>query len=342
VRDYAIFMLDPSGRIATWNPGAQHLKGYDAEEIIGRSFAIFYTAEDRERQHPTFELETATRDGRYEEEGWRVRKDGTRFWANVVITAVRDDAGELIGFAKVTRDLTESRAAEQALRTANVELDRFASVAAHDLSDPLRTIAGFADLLTREPLEERGREYLGFITSTATRMQALLSSLLTYARAGESAAPAEGVRLRDAADRVLSSLAIAVQERGAEVVVALPEDAVVAASAADVEIVLQNLVSNALKFGDPVRPRIEIAAERQGEAWRITVADNGVGIAPADQQRIFDAFERAHAELGRDGSGLGLAICERLVRRGGGSMGVDSALGQGSRFWVLLPPVATA
>ena len=122
VRDYAIFMLDPAGHILSWNPGARHLKGYDPEEIIGRHFSVFYTDEDRARDHPAYELEVAVREGRYEEEGWRVRKDGTRFWAQVTITAVRDDDGRLTGFAKVTRDLSERkrrrRRCEQARRGA--------------------------------------------------------------------------------------------------------------------------------------------------------------------------------------------------------------------------------
>ncbi len=167
VRDYAIFMLDPAGHIRSWNAGAQHLKGYEPEEIIGRHFSTFYTAEDRERRHPEHELEIAVREGRYEEEGWRLRKDGSAFWASVTITAVRDESGRLTGFAKVTRDLTERRRNEQALqkaveelRLSNAELDRFASIAAHDMTDPLRTISGFAEvLLEGDPTAEEAQEY---------------------------------------------------------------------------------------------------------------------------------------------------------------------------------------
>ncbi len=154
VRDYAIFMLDPAGHVLSWNAGAQRLKGYEHEEIIGRHFSTFYTAEDRARDHPANELRIAVRDGRYAEEGWRIRKDGGRFWASVTITAVRDEDGRLTGFAKVTRDLTERKRNEEALqkaveelRAANEELDRFAIVAAHDMADPLRTISGFAEVL---------------------------------------------------------------------------------------------------------------------------------------------------------------------------------------------------
>jgi signal transduction histidine kinase len=263
---------------------------------------------------------------------------------------VRDDRGELLGYAKVTRDLTTRRAAEEALRAAserlaevNLELDRFASVAAHDLSDPLRTIAGFADLLEREQLSPQGREFLGHIGSTAARMQRLVSNLLEYARSGEQVSPPEPVGLRDAAGHVLAGIAATVAERQAEVANHLPEDARVLAGGTDVELVLQNLVVNAIKFGDSEQPRVVIDGERAEGFWRVTVADNGTGISEDDRARIFEPFERAHGGgAAREGSGLGLAICERLVRRRGGSIGVDSEPGQGSRFWVLLPAAETA
>jgi PAS domain S-box-containing protein len=343
VRDYAIFMLDPGGHVVTWNVGAENIKGYAAEEIIGRHFSAFYTTEDRERGHPAHELELAAREGRFEEEGWRVRKDGTTFWAAVTITAMRNDDGMLDGYAKVTRDLTMRRAAEEALRAANEELDRFASLAAHDMSDPLRTIAGFAELLEKEELGPPATEWISHIVTTSDRMRRLLDSLLTFARAGEDAYPPGPVELRTTAVSVLASLAGAVRETGAEIIMRLPEEAVVWATTHDVELLLQNLVSNALKFGDSARPRVEIAAEPDGESWRLVVADNGLGIAHGDHERIFGAFERAHAEDGHHGSGLGLAICERVVHRHGGTIGVESTPGQGSRFWVLLPsPTATA
>jgi PAS domain S-box-containing protein len=342
VRDYAIFLLDPGGHVATWNAGAEHLKGYTAAEITGRHFSVFYTEPDRARDHPANELEIAAREGRYEEEGWRVRKDGTTFWASVTITAVRDESGTLVGFAKVTRDLSERRAAETSLLASNQELDRFASVAAHDLSDPLRTILGFAELLAGQPLPDEAQSFVGHITRTGVRMQRLLASLLDYARAGELPPSPDPVLLAEAADHVVASLAGLVEERGAQVRISVPDGATVSANLADVELILQNLVANALKFGHPEHPVVEIAGEFADGAWRITVADNGAGIAPADRERIFEPFERAHPELSQEGSGLGLAICHRLVHRHGGTLGLESEPGQGSRFWVLLPSVAAA
>jgi PAS domain S-box-containing protein len=349
VRDYAIFMLDPGGHIATWNPGAEHLKGYDAEEALGRHFSIFYSEEDRAAEHPARELAIAASEGRYEEEGWRVRKDGTRFWASVVITAVRDDDGTLVGYAKVTRDLTARRAADERLQAtqlelqrSNEELDRFASVAAHDLREPLRTVSGFAGLLVSRfgaELPEGAQPLLEEIEASVERMTQLIDDLLTFARAAESSPSSRPVLLAGAARQALSDLKAAVDERGARVELDMAQDAVVHAHPADVEIVLRNLLSNALKFSDADEPRVSLAGGRVRDVWRIEVVDNGIGIAPEDRERIFTPFQRLHARAEYPGTGLGLAICKRVVERHGGAIGVDSTPGQGSRFWVTLPAV---
>ena len=345
VRDYAIFMLDPTGCIRSWNPGAQALKGYAPEEIIGRHFSTFYTDADRARDHPAHELEVATCEGSYEEEGWRIRKDGSRFWASVTITAVRDEEGRLTGFAKVTRDLTERKASEDALREAveqlrhsNAELDRFASVAAHDMMDPLRTVSGFAEVLVKtDPAPEQAREYAQHILDSSLRLSGMLQGLLAYARSGTAPAAGGTAVVADVVGQVREDLAATIAERHAQVVTDLPPVAVVAANAHDLRALLQNLVSNALKFGDPAAPAIRIGAGREGSLWRIVVADNGRGVAEEDQGDIFDAFRRAPASTPQSGYGLGLAICQRLVERSGGRIGVESAPGGGSRFWFTLP-----
>jgi PAS domain S-box-containing protein len=350
VRDYAIFMLDSTGHILSWNPGAQALKGYRPEEIIGRHFSTFYTPADRARDHPAHELEIATAEGRYEEEGWRVRKDGTQFWANVTITAVRDEAGALTGFAKVTRDLTERKVAEDALqdaveqlRRSNAELDRFASVAAHDMMDPLRTISGFAEVLVETELSPEQRlEYAQHILDSGLRLSGMLQGLLAYARSGTPPAAGETTVVRDALDQVRDDLAAAIAERRARVTTDVPAEAVVAASEHDLRAVLQNLVSNALKFGAPSAPTVHITARREDASWRIAVADNGEGIPVADQVGIFSAFRRAAGSTGQSGYGLGLAICHRLVERRGGEIGVESTPGQGSRFYFTVPTPAAA
>jgi PAS domain S-box-containing protein len=345
VRDYAIFMLDAGGHVRSWNAGAHHIKGYAETEVIGRHFSLFYTAEDRARRHPQHELEIAAREGRYEEEGWRVRKDGTTFWANVVITAVRNEQGILIGFAKVTRDLTERRESEEALRRAhdelrrsNEELDRFAVVAAHDLSAPLTTVAGFAQLLqSSTDLPGQAADHARHILASTERMQALIDGLLAYARAGDEARDARVISLSDALGNVVADLGAAVRERGAAIEAELDDAPPVLADPADLEMVLRNLVANAIKFGDPEAPHVRVRAEIAGDMCRVDVCDNGIGVDTEDQARIFEAFQRSASAGSTPGTGLGLAICERVVRRWGGAIGVDSQPTRGSRFWFTLP-----
>ena len=347
VRDYAIFMLDPNGYIRAWNAGAQALKGYSADEAVGQHFSVFYTQPDIDRNHPANELRIAAAEGRYEEEGWRLRKDGTRFWAGVTITAVHDDNGHLTGFAKVTRDLTERRRAEDSLheavedlRRANEELDRFATVAAHDMTDPLRTITGFAELLEAGTVEtEQVAEYAGHIRESSIRLSRMLHGLLNYARAGSTDEPSGPVELAAVTGEVLADLAGPIGDRGAEVEVVLPPEVRVCAIASDIQIVLQNLISNAVKFADRDAPLVTISAERQDDSWCVSVQDNGAGISDADRERIFRAFERAHVGADRAGYGLGLAICRRVLDRHGGTIGVESEAGAGARFWFTLPAV---
>ena len=348
VRDYAIFLLDPGGHVTTWNAGAENAKGYTAEEIIGRHFSVFYSDEDRARDHPGDELRIAAATGRYEEEGWRIRKDGTRFWATVVITALRDDEGTLTGFAKVTRDLTERRAAERAIREANRrlertnrELDRFASVAAHDLQEPLRTIAGFTGLLADrygDALDDKAHLYVEHIVKGVNRMSRLVDDLLGYARAAEpSGVGGDTVVLKEVVDVVLGELRATIEEHATEVAVEIGPDVRVHAERRDVEAALRNLVSNAVKFAEAQAPRVAVRAELADREVRVEVVDNGVGIDPADRPRLFQPFQRLHRTADQPGTGLGLAIAQRVVERNGGAIGVDSVAGEGSRFWFTLP-----
>ncbi len=347
VQDYAIFMLDPKGHVTTWNSGARRIKGYADHEILGRHFSAFYPEDERNPERIAERLRIATREGRFEQEGWRVRKDGTRFWCHVTITPVRDDDGTLLGFAKVTRDLTTQRAAEEELLHAqrelaqsNAELDQFAAVAAHDLRQPLVTVAGFVDLLARREgkrLSPEGREMLRYVTSAAGGMLALIDNLLAYASLGEPAPAAQRVDLRDAVANVATGLQSEIEARGAVLEVEIAPRAAVLGDAMAVHALVQNLVSNAVKYGSAEGPRVTIRVEATDDRWRLVVADNGPGIDPVDQARIFDAFQRLPESGDRSGNGLGLAICARAVQRLGGEVGVDSTPGAGSQFWALLP-----
>src|SRR4051812_18108904 len=195
VRDYAIFMLDPAGYIASWNQGAKRIKGYDPEEIIGRHFSVFYTDEANAIGHPQHELEIAAKEGRFEEEGWRIRKDGSMFWASVIITAVRDETGELIGYAKVTRDLTERRNAEQRAladarrlaeaESANAAKAEFLTAMSHELRTPLNAIGGYTELLSLGlggPITPEQTDYLERIRRSQQHLMGIISDLLNFSR----------------------------------------------------------------------------------------------------------------------------------------------------------------
>jgi PAS domain S-box-containing protein len=350
IRDYAILLLDPEGTITTWNAGAERLKGYTEAQAVGQNFSMFYTDEDRTAGLPQTLLATAAREGRVENEGWRVRRDGTRFWANVLITAIREPDGTVIGFGKVVRDLTERRGADQAIRDANArlertnkELDRFAAVAAHDLQEPLRTIAGFSGLLVERhgaELDGNARRYLDHITSGVTRMSQMVDDLLDYARAAESSGvPGDTVVLTDAVGVVLGELQATIDEHGTPIEVDVATDLHVHAEERDVEAALRNLISNAVKFAAVEGPRVTIRATLPDGAQeiRVDVIDNGMGIDPQDRPRLFQPFARLPSAAGRPGTGLGLAIAQRVIERNGGAIGVDSTLGAGSRFWFTLP-----
>ena len=332
LQDYAVFLLDPDGHVVTWNPGIERIKGYSAREILGEHFSIFYTHEDRARGVPQQALETALQEGSYELLGWRVRKDGTRFWADVTISALRDDDGNHLGYGKVTRDLTQ-------LRLAQEELEMFASSAAHDLQEPLRTISGFAELLLRRhgsDLDSEAQEFVEHIVAGADRMQRLIGDLLAFARSGGGPVEGEPIVLARSVDAVLGHLAGALFERGVAVRCSVPPEAVALAERRGVEQVVQNLVSNALKYGDGKKPEVSIVGERGEGVWRLEVTDNGPGV-PADQrEQIFEPFTQLRRE-DFGGTGLGLAICRRIVVRHGGEIGVESAPGGGARFWFTLP-----
>jgi PAS domain S-box-containing protein len=357
IRDYAILLLDVEGTITTWNAGAARLKGYTEAQAVGQNFSMFYTEDDRAHGLPQTLLATAAREGRVENEGWRVRRDGTRFWANVLITAIRDESGsgDVIGFGKVVRDLTERRASDQAVREANArlertnrELDRFAAVAAHDLQEPLRTIGGFSGLLVERhgaELDAGARRYLDHITSGVSRMSQLVDDLLDYARSAESSGvPGDTVVLADAVSVVLEELQATITEHRSSITIEVPRDLRVRAESRDVEAALRNLISNAVKFASASEPRVVVRASLGGGgggggAREITVEvlDNGAGIDPQDRPRLFQPFARLPSAAGHPGTGLGLAIAQRVIERNSGSIGVESTTDSGSRFWFTLP-----
>ena len=329
VEDYAIFMLSPEGLIASWNAGAQRSNGYAAEEIIGQHFRAFYPPELQESRHPEHELELALRDGRYEEEGWRVRKDGSRFWANVVITAVRDSQGRVLGFAKVTRDITERKelleereTAAAALTAANARLQQaaedqahFLAVTAHELRTPVGVLGGTADLLVAHwgELDDTDREELLLgMGGSATRLRRLLDDLLTASRLQSSRLELE-VDQVDVGQVVAESVATARRTNpDVDIRVEVADDLAVAGDAGRLGQVVDNLVLNALRHG---RPPVRVTARGDGGDVVVTVEDSGAGVPAEVRERLFERFSTGRA---RGGTGLGLFIVRQLARAHGG------------------------
>ncbi len=341
VRDYAIVMLDPSGRIVSWNGGAERIKGYKAEEIIGKDFSLFYSDDETRRDEPGAVLRQAEAEGRVERESvWRRRKDGSRFLANIVVSAVRSEAGRLQGFAVVTRDVTEASMRAAELTRSNAELERFASAASHDLLEPLRKISAFGDLLDKQAgarLDERGRDFLFRIRRAAVRMSQLVEDLLRYSRVFGDARPFERVDLNEVAASVVAGLDLG--PSGAKAQVSIGRLTAVWAHPFQMHQLMQNLIANAVKFHRPGQPaRVEVSA-RDGKPGfvDISVSDDGIGFDPGQAERIFEPFVRLHTRAEYEGTGLGLAICRRIAMRHGGWISASAQPDRGAVFIVTLP-----
>jgi PAS domain S-box-containing protein len=354
VRDYAIFALDAKGRVLSWNLGAQRLKGYTADEIIGRHFSTFYPPEAIAIGHPEHELREAARTGSIEDEGWRLRKDGSRFWANVVITALRDPAGQLVGFAKVTRDLTERRNAEQRaiadarrvaeVMAANRAKSEFLTALSHELRTPLNAIGGYAELLAlgvRGPVNDAQKHDLERIRRSQQHLLVLVNDLLNYARleAGSVEYRMEPVMMVDVFDAIDAMVRPQAEAKGLSFIVEkCPADAVAWSDAPKLHQIMLNLVSNAVKF-TPEQGRVSVSCAVAGNAITVRVMDSGPGIPEAQQASIFEPF----VQLGRshtsqhEGVGLGLAISRELARAMDGDLTVSSVVGEGATFRLTLP-----
>jgi PAS domain S-box-containing protein len=363
VSDYAIFMLDPDGRIATWNAGAERIKGYRAEEVLDTHFSRFYPDEDALRGKPQDMLAGAAAEGRNEDEGWRLRKDGTKFWASVVITAMRDPDGKLIGFSKVVRDLTERKRAESELigakaiaEKANQAKSEFLAKMSHELRTPLNSLLILAKLLAdnaSKNLTAKQVQYAHVIHEAGRDLLALINDLLDLAKI-ESGAPirlqvaeASLAGVKDQLERAFAQVA---QDAGlhfeTEIQDGLPE--AIQTDAQRLQQILRNLLSNAFKFTKEGGVIMRIGPASSG--WTpgvdgldgaegvvaFSISDTGVGIPERRQESIFDAFQRVD---GSDfvGAGLGLSISRELAQRLKGEIRVVSAPGRGSTFTLYLP-----
>jgi len=346
VREYAIFLLDPDGRVMTWNPGAQRIKGYTSAEIIGQHFGRFYPA-GTSKEKLDGELRYAVEHGQFEEENWRIRKDGTKFWANVVITPLYDD-GKLIGYIKVTRDLTErlhheqeraELAANEARARAEVAArDSFLSVAAHELKTPLTSAKAAVQLLKRSfrlrtDLDATQARSLQLVDEQIEKLARLVSRLLeTVQIQGQRFALFK--ERTDVAELVRS--AVNRLEGPAEQVITLtaPMSLIAEVDPLRIEQVLTNLVGNAMKFSPKDEP-ISVVLEEHPSELRLIVSDRGPGVPEGTRDHLFERFFQANPD--RSGMGLGLFITKEIVDRHGGTISADFPASGGSRFVVSLP-----
>jgi PAS domain S-box-containing protein len=346
IKDYANVMLDPEGLVVSWNEGAERIKGYRAEEIIGQPFSRFYLAEDIHNGKPARTLARALKSGSIEDEGWRVRKDGTRFLANVVITALRDGNGRLRGFGKITRDITELKESEEhlgktmaELKRSNDELEQFAYVASHDLQEPLRMVASYTQLLAQRykgRLDSDADEFIAYAVDGCNRMQGLIQDLLSYSRAGANTGAMHRTSCEDALARAVKNLQATIEASKA-MVDHDPLPAIVTDETQLVQV-FQNLIGNAIKYRGAELPHVHISATREAnEEWIFSVRDNGMGIEPQYFDRIFVLFQRLHGQKEYQGTGIGLAMCKKIVDRLGGRIWVESQLTKGSTFYFALP-----
>jgi PAS domain S-box-containing protein len=359
VTDYAIFMLDVDGRVANWNSGAQRIKGYRASEIVGRHFSLFYTPEDREAGVPERAVKAAATQGKFEGEGWRVRKDGTRFWASVVIDPIRSETGDLLGFAKVTRDITERREAQEALertRLAFMQSQKMEAVGqltggiAHDFNNLLTVVAGSLELILQRPGDtKRVRRLVENAQAAVERGAKLTQQLLTFARR-QSLRP-EMHNL----NRLIASFEAVLRRACGETVefdmALMPTLRPALIDAAQFEAALLNLAVNArdampnggtlavtTENADLDEARAAEAGVTPGPYVRVTVADTGEGMSHEAVARAFEPFFTTKP-VGR-GSGLGLSQVYGYAVQSGGAVALESAPGKGTRVTMIFPASA--
>jgi PAS domain S-box-containing protein len=357
-------MLDPNGNVATWNVGAQRIKGYSAEEIIGQHFSKFYPRDVVETGWPEHELQVAAQEGRFIDEGWRIKKSGERFWANVTITALRDEHGRLLGFAKLTRDLTERRRTEaiekenihreqilEAERNARIAAqqatrmkDEFLATLSHELRTPLSAILGWTQVLLRDTsgLSFDHRRAIEVIERNARAQVQLINDLLDLSQimTGKVRLDLQQALLADIVHEAVESAKPAAAAKDIQLIAMLdPIGATVTADPSRLQQVVWNLLTNAVKF-TPKGGKIQVFLQRVNSHAEISVSDTGIGIAANFLPHVFDRFVQGDSSTTRahHGLGLGLALSKQLVELHGGSIRVASqGEGKGATFFVSLP-----
>ena len=349
LQDYALYMLDASGNVNTWNAGAERMKGYKADEIIGKHFSRFYLPEDVARDRPADTLRAALATGRYEEEGQRMRKDGTVFWADVIVNPLYDGSGHHVGFAKITRDITAKRQVEEDLQKAKVAAEQasraksdFLATMSHEIRTPMNGVLGMAELALDTDLDPEQREYIETVKASAEALLLIINDILDFSKieAGKLELDPTPFSLRDGLADLLKQLALRAHKKGLELICDVHPDVpdAVFGDLGRLRQILVNLVGNAIKFTEHGEVIIRVSPENRTSndfSLRFAVIDTGIGIPAAKQQVIFAPFEQADGSMARKhgGTGLGLAISSRLAELMGGRVWVESRIGKGSTFY---------
>jgi len=366
VQDYAIVLLSKEGIIENWNKGAEKIKGYSADEIVGKHFSVFYSAEEQENFIPEKFLAAAQKAGKASIENWRYKKDGSRFWGSVVITALHDTEQNIIGFVKMTRDLSERKHADEEIKKKaaqlevknielvkmNKELESFAYISSHDLQEPLRKIQTFATRILEKEydhLSETGKDHFRRMQKAAQRMQTLIEDLLAYSRINTDTQVFEPTDLHKIIEEVKEDYKERIKELGATIEV----NGIGHVSIIPFQFrqLMHNLIGNALKFSNPhTPPHIIIKSEfAEGSKFNnpklapnkqychISIMDNGIGFENQYKEKIFEVFQRLHGKSEYDGTGIGLSIVNKIVETHGGIITADSEPNKGATFDIFIP-----
>jgi PAS domain S-box-containing protein len=335
----AILSKDLSGKILTWNQGAERLFGYTAAEIVGKPITTIVPADRRQEVYDSLR-EIGEGRSVIRIETIRQQKDGNLVDVSLSLSPIRDGRGLITSASSIAHDISARKRIERELARkadelarSNRDLEQFAYVASHDLQEPLRMVSAYVQLLAeryRERLDASADQYIAYAVEGATRMQTLIHDLLAFSRVGRHDIERLMINCDDVVAEAAKNLHAAIQESGA--VLDLCQLPKILANRSQLIQVFQNLISNAIKFHSQAKLTISVSAEKQGEEWLFSVADNGIGIAEEHRERIFEVFQRLHARTEYPGNGIGLAICKKIVEMHGGRIWVESEVGRGSAF----------